>query len=63
MVSPFITDDELRAAGVSELDIDALDRLTTTQKLGGGSRSFWAVKSVLHARGVNVDLLSKSRAE
>lgn len=60
----FITDEELRAAGVSELDIDALDRNVMSQK---GEATVWrpvnkrylpAVEEVLAARGVTVNLRS-----
>lgn len=43
----FITDDELRAAGVSELDIDRLDRKVETQKLSINGRDRQAVEAAL----------------
>lgn len=46
----FITDDELRAAGISELDIDALDRNLPTQKNYSGNRDRKAVEAVLRTR-------------
>ena len=46
----FITDDELRAAGVSELDIDALDRNLPTQKNYSGNRDRAAVEEALRTR-------------
>ena len=46
----FITDDELRAAGVSEIDIDRLNRNPATQKPDGkNARDREAVKSALMA--------------
>lgn len=58
----FISDDELRAAGVSELDIDALDRDRRTQKgmptRPADKRYLPAVEEVLAARGVTVNLRS-----
>lgn len=50
MTRDFITDDELRARGVSELDIDALDRKVETQKLANGSRDRAAVEELLRTR-------------
>jgi hypothetical protein len=56
----FIRDDELRGAGVSELDIDALDRDLRTQKgiahAPTDARHRPAVEEVLAARGVTVEL-------
>ena len=46
----FVTDDELRAAGISELDIDALDRNLPTQKNYSGNRDRMAVEAVLRTR-------------
>ena len=50
MTRDFITDDELRANGVSELDIDALDRDPATQKFANFSRDREAVEEVLRTR-------------
>lgn len=54
----FIRDDELRAAGVSEIDIDALDRDLRTQKgiahAPQDARHRPAVEELLKARGVTI---------
>ena len=57
-MSLFITDERLRALGVSELDIDALDRDQSTQKFANFSRDRYAVEEALFRRGVTVDLRS-----
>lgn len=46
-MSQFITDDELRERGVSELDIDRLDRKVETQKTANHSRDRQAVEAAL----------------
>ena len=48
--APFITDKELRAAGVPELDIDWLDRKVETQKMTNGNRNRAAVEEALRTR-------------
>ena len=51
MTSQFITDDELRAAGVSEIDTDRLNRNPATQKPDGkDARDREAVEAVLRER-------------
>ena len=61
-MSLFITDDRLRALGVSELDIDALDRDQRTQKgmatRPADARYLPAVEEVLFRRGVTLNLRS-----
>ena len=50
----FITDDELRAAGVSELDIDRLNRHPATQKPDGKDVRDWeAVERLLGMQGTS----------
>jgi hypothetical protein len=50
-MSNFITDDELRAAGVSEIDIDRLNRNPATQKPDGkDARDREAVEELLGTR-------------
>lgn len=46
----FITDEELRERGVSELDIDRLDRKVETQKMASGSRDREAVEAAIKAQ-------------
>lgn len=56
-MNQFITDEELRAAGVSELDIDALNFWLIAQKLdSSGKRDRTSVEYALAARGVTVNL-------
>ena len=51
-MSKLITDDELRAAGVSEIDIDRLNRNTATQKPDGkDARDREAVERFLGMQG------------
>lgn len=51
-----ITDAELRAASVPEIDIDALDRDVRTQKINADSRNRAAVIEILRKRGIVLDL-------
>jgi hypothetical protein len=46
----YITDDELRERGVSELEIDDFDRHPETQKFANFSRDREAVEAALAAR-------------
>lgn len=49
-MNQFITDEELRERGVSEIDIDALDRKVETQKMANGNRDRAAVEELLRTR-------------
>lgn len=51
-----VTDDELRARGISEIQIDALDRKVETQKLSLNGRARVAVEAALAERNQGPDV-------
>ena len=56
----FITDEELRAAGASELLIDALDRNPATQKFANFSRDRLAVENFIAERNQGSEIYGLS---
>ena len=51
----FVTDEELLAAGVPDLDVDALNRDVRSQKVNASARDLAGVREVLQERGVRLD--------